>query len=298
MLCRSGRTVLTLESVLSFAEVWVFKTPDSLYFSGVWGLSFPHSSFCNTPRSLPQSYQSGQTQHFCLIYCINYALPMENIKFCLQINRNSLFSFFLESSSRLTPHMLKGRTGEFDLESISFLDLSGMGRNKVLIFHNYWMWIFKIHKLKCTVQILVLAISALFSTSQIDSNFPWSILLDHSNDIKMFQTQVKPRATGKRFHCKVFNILTSVLWAIGVQTLENSCWIVFSGLLIFRGKKAKFCGIFRVKFAEKSADFAGFSREKSKNLLKNRSISRDFHGRKFKICRKIGRFRGIFAGKK
>ena len=32
--------------------------------------------------------------------------------------------------------MLKGRTGEFDLESISFLDLSGMGRNKFLIFHN------------------------------------------------------------------------------------------------------------------------------------------------------------------
>ena len=30
-----------------------------------------------------------------------------------------------------------------------------------------------------------------------------------------------------------------------------------SGLLIFRGKKAKFRGIFRRKFAEKSADFAG-----------------------------------------
>ena len=158
---------------------------------------------------------------------------------CLQINRNSLFSFFLESSSRLTPHMLKGRTGEFDLESISFLDLSGMGRNKVLIFHNYWMWIFKIHKLKCTVQILVLAISALFSTSQIDNNFPWSILLDHSNDIKMFQTQVKPRATGKWFHCKVFNILTSFLWAIGVQTLENSCWIVFYNTIESFG--AHFC---------------------------------------------------------
>ncbi|XP_068691204.1 leucine-rich repeat-containing protein 61-like isoform X2 [Montipora foliosa] len=32
-----------------------------------------------------------------------------------------------ESSSRLTPFMLKSRTGEFDLESIHFLDLSGMG---------------------------------------------------------------------------------------------------------------------------------------------------------------------------
>jgi len=29
--------------------------------------------------------------------------------------------------SALTPHLLKSRTGEFDLESISFLDLSGMG---------------------------------------------------------------------------------------------------------------------------------------------------------------------------
>lgn len=32
-----------------------------------------------------------------------------------------------ESSSRLTPFMLKSRTGEFDLESIHFLDLNGMG---------------------------------------------------------------------------------------------------------------------------------------------------------------------------
>ena len=52
------------------------------------------------------------------------------------------------------------------------------------------------------------------------------------------------------------------------------------GLLIFRGKKAKFRGIFRGKFAEKSADFAGFSREK------------------VKIREKISRFRGVFAGEK
>ena len=32
---------------------------------------------------------------------------------------------------------------------------------------------------------------------------------------------------------------------------------IYTGLLIFRGKKAKFHGIFRGKFAEKSADFAG-----------------------------------------
>ena len=53
------------------------------------------------------------------------------------------------------------------------------------------------------------------------------------------------------------------------------------GFWYFAGKKAKFSGIFRGKFAEKSADFRG-----------NR-----FRGRKVKICRKIGRFRGILAEK-
>ena len=33
-------------------------------------------------------------------------------------------------------------------------------------------------------------------------------------------------------------------------------------------------------FAEKPADFAGFSREKSQNSRKNRPISRDFSGKK------------------
>ena len=71
-----------------------------------------------------------------------------------------------------------------------------------------------------------------------------------------------------------------------------------SGLLIFCGKKSKilrdfqgqirgkigrFRGIFagkKSKFAEQSADFAGFSREKSQNSQKNRPISRDFSGKK------------------
>ena len=44
---------------------------------------------------------------------------------------------------------------------------------------------------------------------------------------------------------------------------------------ISREKKAKFRGIFRGKFAEKSADFAGFSREKSQNLRKNWPISQE-----------------------
>ena len=62
-----------------------------------------------------------------------------------------------------------------------------------------------------------------------------------------------------------------------MTVVYGSC---LTGLLIFHGKKVKFCGIFGGKFAEKSADFAGFSRGKSEHL------------------RKIGRFRRIFAGEK
>ena len=86
-------------------------------------------------------------------------------------------------------------------------------------------------------------------------------------------------------------------------------------------KKAKLRRIFRGKFAEKSADFAGFSQEKSQNsrkigrfcgifaeekskfAKKNRlilrilaekiQISKDFQGQ---IIRKIGRFHGKFRG--
>ena len=64
--------------------------------------------------------------------------------------------------------------------------------------------------------------------------------------------------------------------------------------MYYSEKKAKFRGIFRGKFAEKSADFAGFSREKSQNSRnnrpilagenqnsrENRPISRDFSGKK------------------
>ena len=62
-------------------------------------------------------------------------------------------------------------------------------------------------------------------------------------------------------------------------------------------KKAIFHGIFRGKFAEKSADFVGFARDKSQNSRNNWPISGDFRGRKDKIRRKIGPFRGILAEK-
>ena len=78
---------------------------------------------------------------------------------------------------------------------------------------------------------------------------------------------------------------------------------------ISRKKKAKFRGVFRgkfagkkSKFAEKSANFAGFSREKVKirgkigrfrGILAEKSqISKDFQGQ---IHRKFGRFHGKFC---
>ena len=113
-------------------------------------------------------------------------------------------------------------------------------------------------------------------------------------------------------------------YSLGVRDWRILCllcripWPTFGSLCrasdFSRKKNAKFRGIFRGKFAEKSADFAGFSREKSQNSRKigrfrrifagkkskfaeNRPISQDFRGRKVKICRKISRFCGILAEK-
>ena len=58
------------------------------------------------------------------------------------------------------------------------------------------------------------------------------------------------------------------------------------GLLIFRGKKAKFRRIFRGKFAEKSVDFAG---KKSKFVEK----LADFAGEKSKFTEKLADFAGF-----
>ena len=91
--------------------------------------------------------------------------------------------------------------------------------------------------------------------------------------------------------CQAENIL--VLFFLKLYTVNPLLSPPSTGLLIFRGKKAKFCGIFRgkfaeksadfvekkSKFAEKSADFTGFSWEKSQNSQKNRPILRDFSGK-------------------
>ena len=62
-----------------------------------------------------------------------------------------------------------------------------------------------------------------------------------------------------------------------ILTVKSDDDILIQGFWYFAEKKAKFRGIFRGKFAEKSADFAG---------------------KKSKFAEKSCRFRGIFAGEK
>ena len=66
--------------------------------------------------------------------------------------------------------------------------------------------------------------------------------------------------TGKIYFSKSLLITLNRPKLIKRSIVDNSIhWInLCPGLLIFRGKKAKFRGIFRGKFAEKSANFAGF----------------------------------------
>ena len=78
-----------------------------------------------------------------------------------------------------------------------------------------------------------------------------------------------------------------------LQLFPAQAAVSLQGFWYFAEKKAKFRGIFGGKFAEKSADFAGFSREKSLNSLKNRPISRDFRGRKSKFAEKSADFAGF-----
>ena len=70
------------------------------------------------------------------------------------------------------------------------------------------------------------------------------------------------------FECKTlyfFTYSTKILVRLLTVNMKNcltpkiwKCAPHSTGLLIFRGKKAKFPGIFRGKFAEKSANFTGF----------------------------------------
>ena len=73
--------------------------------------------------------------------------------------------------------------------------------------------------------------------------------------------------------------------------------IHYSGLLIFRGKKSKILRYFQGQIRRKIGRFRGIFAGKNQNSRNNRPISGDFRGRKVKIRRKIGPFRGILAEK-
>ena len=120
-----------------------------------------------------------------------------------------------------------------------------------------------------------------------------SLLVDHKWATLRENVQV---CTNSFFFLFQTIIKTEIEWLLSFYSFGIMIkWL--QGFWYFAEKKAKFCGILRGKFAEKWADFAGFSREKSQNSRNNRPISGDFRGRKVKIRRKIGPFRGILAEK-
>ena len=93
---------------------------------------------------------------------------------------------------------------------------------------------------------------------------------------------------------------TSHRQVVSWESLENfdDISVVYkTGLLIFHGKKSKISRDFQGQIRGKITNFAGFLREKSQNLRKNRPISCDFRWRKVKIRRKIGPLRGSLAEK-
>ena len=115
--------------------------------------------------------------------------------------------------------------------------------------------------------------------------------------------------------CSLFCLETNKMNIKRNVKCEEPC--ISQGFWYFAEKKGKFRGIFRGEFAEKSADFAGFSREKkakfaeksadfadgkskfaenqpiSRDFSEKSQISKDFEGQ---VLRKIGRFHGKFRG--
>ena len=95
--------------------------------------------------------------------------------------------------------------------------------------------------------------------------------------------------------CKVFRRKKRILHHVNRKTYNNiiviiQCVVHLYIVWIWRGSHNQ--GFWY--FAKKKQNFAGFS---GANSRKNRPISRDFRGRKVKIRRKIGQFRGILAEK-
>ena len=74
-----------------------------------------------------------------------------------------------------------------------------------------------------------------------------------------------------------------MLWlGLGVAGRARG-WVVSTGLLIFRGKKSKISRDFQGQIRGKIGRFRGIFAGKSQNSRNNRPISRDFRGKKESI---------------
>ena len=89
------------------------------------------------------------------------------------------------------------------------------------------IWKFESAKPNSEMSVLRPFLSRLNKRTTIFHGLYSCTLIDHRNDVQMFKTQVEPRAADEWFHCNVLNILTSFLWSISVQTIENCCRLFF-----------------------------------------------------------------------
>ena len=81
--------------------------------------------------------------------------------------------------------------------------------SKRLITQLKYKMIWKFKSAKPTLEMSVLRpfLSRLNKLTTIFHGLYSCTLIEHRNDVKMFKTQVEPRAADEWFHCKVFNIL-------------------------------------------------------------------------------------------
>ena len=164
---------------------------------------------------------------------------------------------------------------------------------KVFLFHSRW----RITKPMCCSRRLHWCVDKrwclVYYHPTVPSEFTlinvWQVFVCFSNTFPWLSWS--KRTPGKKFiiqWCTQAQVCVYFMYATVLET----------GLLIFRGKKSKisrdfqgqirgkigrFRGIFagkKSKFAEQSANFGRFSREKSQNSQKNWHISHDFSGKK------------------
>ena len=118
------------------------------------------------------------------------------------------------------------------------------------------IWKFESAKPNSEMSVLRPFLSRLNKRTTIFHGLYSCTLIDHRNDVQMFKTQVEPRAADEWFHSNVLNILTSFLWSISVQTIENCCRLFFynNSHCFFRPFPLKFLGKSRAQEREKQIE--------------------------------------------